>query len=105
MKNKHLFIILFLIVFLFLAGCNSGGIPTTPTDPIHNLIKGTYYAIIQDALDDADNDDIIEVADGIYDESIEFPSGKKMILRSINGPVLLLFRGRIISKLSTWIAL
>ena len=93
MKNKNLFIILFLLVFLFLAGCSGGGIPTTPTDPIHNLTKGIYYATIQDALDDADNDNTIEVSDGTYDESIYFSPGKKIILRSVNGPSSTIIRG------------
>lgn len=93
MKNKNFSIILFLIVYLFLAGCSGSGIPTTPIDPIHNLTKGTYYATIQDALDDADNDNTIEVSDGTYDESIYFPSGKKILLRSVNGPSSTIIRG------------
>jgi len=52
---------------------------------VHNLTKGIYYNIIQAALDDADSGDTIEVADGTYDESITFPSGKKIILQSVNG--------------------
>ena len=33
------------------------------------------------------------MADGLYDESIEFPSGKKIILRSINGPASTFIQG------------
>ena len=60
---------------------------------IHNLTKGTYYDTIQSALDDADNNNTIEVADGTYDESITFPSGKKLTLQSINGAFLPTIRG------------
>ena len=59
----------------------------------HNLTKDTYYDTIQAALDDADNNNVIEVADGTYDESIVFPSGKKIILQSINGPSSTIIRG------------
>ena len=57
------------------------------TGPVHNLTKNIYYNTIQAALDDADSlgGDIIEVADGTYDESINFPSGKVIILQSVNG--------------------
>jgi len=60
--------------------------------PVHNLTKDTYYNTIQAALDDADNDNIIEVADGTYDESITFPSVKKIILQSVNGASLTTIR-------------
>jgi len=52
---------------------------------VHNLTKDTYYNTIQEALDDAGDGNIIEVADGTYDESINFPSGKLIILQSVNG--------------------
>ncbi len=61
--------------------------------PVHNLTKGTYYNTIQAALNDADSNDIIEVADGTYDETICFPSGKKVILQSVNGPSSTTIRG------------
>ena len=60
---------------------------------IHNINKGTYYSTIQAALDDADNDDAIEVSNGTYDESITFPFIKKIILRSINGASSTIIRG------------
>jgi len=63
------------------------------TLPVHNLTKGTYYNIIQAALDNADNNNTIEVSDGTYDESITFPSGKKIILQSVNGPSSTIIRG------------
>jgi hypothetical protein len=62
-------------------------------DIVHNLSKDTYYNTIQSALDDADNDNTIEVANGTYDESIVFPSNKKIILQSINGFSLTIIRG------------
>jgi len=61
--------------------------------PVHNLTKNTYYNTIQAALDDADNNNTIEVTDGIYDETIHFPSGKKVILQSVNGPSSTTIRG------------
>ena len=60
---------------------------------VHNINKGTYYNTIQAALDDADNDNTIEVSDGTYDESITFPFIKKIILRSINGASSTIIRG------------
>ena len=60
---------------------------------VHNLTKGTYYNTIQAALDDADNDNTIEVSDGTYDETITFPFIKKIILRSINGASSTIIRG------------
>jgi hypothetical protein len=63
------------------------------TGPVHNLTKDTYYNTIQEALDDAASDNIIEVADGTYDESITFPSDKVIILQSLNGPSSTIIRG------------
>ena len=60
---------------------------------VHNLTKDTYYNTIRAALDDADNDNIIEVFDGTYDESIAFPFGKLIVLRSVNGPSSTIIRG------------
>ncbi|PKP59792.1 hypothetical protein CVT91_06155 [Candidatus Atribacteria bacterium HGW-Atribacteria-1] len=71
---------------------DAGG-PFGGTGPVHNLTKGTYYNTIQAALNDADNDNTIEVADGTYDESITFPPGKVIILQSVNGPSSTIVRG------------
>ncbi len=60
---------------------------------VHNINKGTYYNTIQSALDDADNDDTIEVSNGTYDESITFPFIKKIILRSTNGASSTIIQG------------
>ena len=65
----------------------------TVTGSVHNLTKDSYYNTIQAALNDAGNDNTIEVADGTYDESITFPSGKKIILQSINGASSTIIRG------------
>jgi len=65
----------------------------TAIGPVHNLTKDTYYNTIQSALDDADSGNTIEVADGTYDESITFPSGKKIILQSVNGASSTIIRG------------
>lgn len=66
---------------------------SVPPGLVHNLTKDTYYNIIQAALDDADNDNTIEVANGTYDESITFPFIKKIILRSVNGADSTIIRG------------
>ena len=60
---------------------------------IHNVTKGTYYSTIWEALDDADNDNTIEVSNGTYDESITLPFIKKIILRSVNGASSTIIRG------------
>ncbi len=73
-----------------LSATNSTGIVfatvTIYLPPVHNLTKNTYYNTIQAALDDANSNDTIEVFNGTYDETIYFPSGKKIILQSVNGP-------------------
>ena len=66
---------------------------TNKTNIIHNLTKDTYYDIIQDALNDADSGNTIEVTDGTYDESIIFPYNKKVILQSVNGASSTTIRG------------
>jgi len=63
------------------------------SDPVHNLTQDTYYNTIQAALDDADTNNTIEVSDGIYDESIIFPSYKKITLQSVNGASSTIIRG------------
>ena len=62
-------------------------------NPVHNLTKDTHYKTIQAALNDADNNNTIEAGNGTYDESISFPSGKKIILQSVNGPSSTVIRG------------
>jgi len=84
--------------YILTATNSAGSVTATATVnvqalPVHNLTKDTYYNTIQAALDDADSDNTIEVADGIYDESIDFPSGKKVILQSVNGPSSTTIRG------------
>jgi hypothetical protein len=60
---------------------------------VHNLTKDTYYNSIQVALNAADSNNTIEVADGTYDESITFPSDKVIILQSINGASSTIIKG------------
>ena len=61
--------------------------------PVYNATKSGYYKTIQAALNDADYDNTIVVADGTYDENIFFPSGMKIILLSKNGPSSTAIRG------------
>jgi len=67
--------------------------PYGGTESVHNLTKDTYYNTIQAALDDAANNNTIEVSDGTYDESITFLDGKNIILQSVNGPDNTIIRG------------
>jgi len=58
---------------------------TVVTGPVHNLTKDTYYNSIQVALNTADSNNTIEVADGTYNESITFPANKVVTLQSASG--------------------
>ena len=86
-------------VYTLIATNSAGSVTATVTVnvgqalPVHNLTKNTYYNTIQEALNDADSGNTIEVADGTYDETIYFPSGKKVILQSVNGPSSTTIRG------------
>jgi len=87
-------------VYTLTATNSAGSVTATATvnvgpalSPVHNLTKNTYYNTIQAALNDADSGNTIEVADGTYDETIYFPSGKKVILQSVNGPSATIIRG------------
>jgi len=51
---------------------------------VHNISKDTYYNTIQAALDDADNNNTIEVADGIYTENVDV-NKDHLTIRSENG--------------------
>jgi parallel beta-helix repeat protein len=51
---------------------------------VHNISKDTYYNTIQAALDDADNNNTIEVADGIYPENVDV-NKDHLTIRSENG--------------------
>ena len=100
LRIKTFLILMILLIFIsvLLSGCSllRGIIPSLPnkgTSPVHNLTKDTYYDTIQAALDDAGTDNIIEVADGTYDESITFPNDKKVILQSVNGHYSTIIRG------------
>ncbi|MBU4348673.1 hypothetical protein KJ671_04200, partial [Patescibacteria group bacterium] len=98
LRIKTLLMISLILISSLLSGCSllRGIIPSLPNkgaSPVHNLTKNSYYNTIQAALDDADNDNIIEVADGTYDESIAFPSYNKVVLKSVNGPSSTIIRG------------
>jgi len=60
---------------------------TQSSNRVHNISKGTYYDTIQEAIDDAENNNVIEVDDGTYHERLWFPNypAKSLTLRSING--------------------
>ncbi len=54
---------------------------------IHNITRDIWYDSIQEAIDDANDGDEIEVAPGIYYESINF-NGKAIRLYSSGGPTV-----------------
>ena len=56
---------------------------TVTVKPVHNITQSTDYTTIQAALNDANSNDIIEVSNGTYNESITLPSGKVITLRSV----------------------
>jgi len=55
--------------------------PSTIIYSVHNLTKGTGYLTIQDAIDNADSGNLIEVDVGTYYENIEL-NGQNIILKS-----------------------
>jgi hypothetical protein len=57
-------------------------------NPVYNITQGTSYTTIQSALNAAISGDIIEVNDGLYPENITLPSGKVIVLESVNGPAV-----------------
>ena len=66
---------------------------TVTVKPVHNITQSVYYATIQAALNDANSGDTIEVANGVYNESITFPSGKVIYLESIDGSASTMIEG------------
>jgi parallel beta-helix repeat protein len=54
---------------------------------IHNITQNTWYYTIQEAIDDANDGDEIEVAAGTYNEAINF-NGKAVQLYSSSGPLV-----------------
>ncbi|MDD5014833.1 MAG: InlB B-repeat-containing protein [Atribacterota bacterium] len=61
--------------------------------PVHNTTKDTYYDTIQAALNAATSGDTIEASDGTCEESITFPTGKIIILQSVNGASSTIIQG------------
>ena len=61
--------------------------------PVHNITQGTYYNTIQAALDEAINNDTIEVDDGTYEECLYYPSDMNLVLRSVNGAAVTTIKG------------
>lgn len=52
-----------------------------PEDRVYNVATGVYYDYIQEAIDSANPGNVIEVAEGIYYEGINF-NGRVIMLRS-----------------------
>ena len=62
----------------------ANGVPDE-CEPIRNVTQGTYYIVIQTAIDEADPNDEIQVGPGTYMERINL-LGKAITLRSTHGP-------------------
>jgi hypothetical protein len=83
-KSNLIFLSLLILGVLLITGCLSKPLATW-TGSVHNITQDIYYTAIQAALDAANSGDIIEVDDGTYAESINFPDGKVITLRSLHG--------------------
>ncbi|MEM9885875.1 MAG: right-handed parallel beta-helix repeat-containing protein [Bacteroidota bacterium] len=58
---------------------------------ITNLTKTTFHCTIQDAVDNADPNDVIEVKDGTYNENVTID--KAITLQSVNGAANTIIQG------------
>ncbi|MCG2826452.1 MAG: right-handed parallel beta-helix repeat-containing protein [Thermoplasmatales archaeon] len=58
------------------------------TGPVHNLDKDTYYDTIQEAIDDANTGDTIEVSDGTYYENIVIDKTLTLIGEDRNNTII-----------------
>lgn len=102
MRSLRLSLVVSVAVFFtfalasLLSGCGGGGGPApspaaspaespvvspSPSLPVRNVTRGTSYATIQEAIDDARNGDTIVVSPGTYRECIDF-GGKNITVRS-----------------------
>ena len=55
--------------------------------PVHNIDKGTHYATIQEAIDDADEGDVIHVDAGHYPENVDINKRLTLIGDGMNSVV------------------
>jgi hypothetical protein len=58
----------------------NAGKPQLRSGPVHNVTQDTYYDTIQEAIDDANEGDVIEVSSGTYIEDVDY-LGKSITLR------------------------
>jgi len=70
-----------------------GPIVVTVINPTPTIYVPDDYSTIQAAVNAASSGDTIIVRDGTYDESITFPSGKVIVLQSLNSPSSTIIRG------------
>ena len=71
----------------------TGTITVSVPPPVHNITQDTYYNTIQAALNEADTNNTIKVADGTYTESITFPTDKVITLQSVHGALSTIIQG------------
>jgi len=85
-KTIYKIILLFILLILFFfCGCDTT-IPPNDQMPVtngavRNLTQGIYHDAIQEAIDEANSGDIIEVSPGIYYENLLF-ANKNITIRS-----------------------
>src|SRR6056297_2589133 len=85
-KTVYKIILLFILLILFFFyGCDATIPPNDQTPVIngavHNLTQGIYHDTIQEAIDEANSGDIIEVSSGTYYENLLF-ANKNITIRS-----------------------
>lgn len=85
-KTIYKIILLFIILIMFFFyGCDATIPPNDQTPVIngavHNLTQGIYHDAIQEAIDEANSGDIIEVSSGTYYENLLF-ANKNITIRS-----------------------
>jgi hypothetical protein len=64
----------------------NAGKPQLLSGPVHNVTQDTYYDTSQEAIDDANEGDVIEVSSGTYTEDVDY-LGKSITLRLFDATV------------------
>jgi len=65
---------------------------TIPDRPVNNVTQGTFYCTIQAAIDAASANEVIEVSDGTYDETVDVHVAG-LNIKSVNGAAVTTIKG------------